>query len=384
MNYDEGDNCSLESCALGKRQHPGSNHWGAEIGGPAIVLLAIKGDPGADDKKADLLLEGNAKCFLRLMTEGWGDHGFFAEGDGCGTISSDTSFVPALQAWKIAGGKDFIAPRPNAQWMTLKWVMLTLPVKAAKPPFPIRGTYEHNVWARDGMSGSGTFCQGFGAIADSYEPALLWIYNRTFAELDAESGKPCDTASPYPHRAVLALVNWPFGGEEQNPGDVLPRAVEDKARAFYMFRNQWKDGNDIVVTALLKNSKGNYDVKAGPVMVFGLGAKMTFPNSFKGDPTYFAASATGGVVSTKDASLAVDFSRASGAEALIIMAEGGARPGKPGKDGGKAKTFFVEAGGKTFTLMALGNTPEPKAEGDKIVVGGQTISYDGSKVILDK
>jgi hypothetical protein len=319
MKYDEGPNMSLESCALGKRQHPGSNHWGAEIGGPAMVLLAIKGDAGADDKRVDQLLDGNAKCFVRLMTEGWGDHGFFAEGDGPGTISSDTSFVPALHCWKVAGGKDFITPRPNAQWMTLKWPMLT--VTSSKGPwFPTRGTYGHDVYARQGMSGSGTFCQGFGAIADEYKPALLWLYNHQFAEADQKAGAPFDTVSPYPHRAVMALVNWPFDLKEKDPGTVFPKAVEDKHFAFYMFRNRWQDENDVVVTALLKGAKGNYSVPGGQIMVRGFGKASTFPVTFTGAVTNFQAADAGGVVSTSGASLAVDFSGASGADAVIVLA----------------------------------------------------------------
>ncbi len=268
MNYNEGPNMSLAECALGKRQHPGSNHWGAEIGGPAMVLLAIKGEPGADDKKIDELLAGSEKCFLRQLNEGWGDHGFFAEGDGPGTISSDTSFVPALRAWQVAGGKDFVTPRPNAQWMTLKWVMLTLPGKeATKNSFPHRGTYDHNVYERRGMSGSGTFAQGFAAIADEYKPALLWTYNHCVSP-----GKPeYDGVNLYPHRSVYAFINWPLGTEEKNPGDVLPRAVEDKKMGFYMFRNRWQDENDIIVTRAAERFEGQ--LQRARRRHYGLGAR---------------------------------------------------------------------------------------------------------------
>ena len=189
------------------------------------MLLAIKGDPGADDKKVDELLDGNAKCFIRNMTEGFGDHGWFPEGDGPGAISSDTAFVTGLQAWRVAGGKDFVTPRPNAQWLTLKWLMGTVPTPVnvgQKPPFPTRGGYPHNVWARLGMSGSGTFSQGFGAIPDEYKPGLLWLYNHTFKEGDDKANAPCDTVSYYPARAVAALVNWPIGAQEKDPGTVMP------------------------------------------------------------------------------------------------------------------------------------------------------------------
>jgi hypothetical protein len=380
MKYDEGLHCSLAACAKGLRQHPGSNHWGAEIGGPAMLLLAIKGDPGADDKLIDTLLAENAKCFIRNLTQGFGDHGWFPEGDGPGTISSDTSFVPAIQAWRVAGGKDFVAPRPNAQWMTMKWVMQTVPVPVAvgqKPPFPIRGGYPHNVWARDGWSGSGAFCQGFGAITDAQKPALLWLYNHTFKAGDDKAGCPCDTVSPYPHRAVLALVNWPFGMAEENPAKVLPKAVEDKRWAFYAWRNKWEGPDDIVITALLKTSKGNGSVPGGEIMVIGLGKKMTFPVKVTGDPKFFAATATGGVVSTAAGSFGVDFSGASGADALLVLAG-------PVKGGKGLQT--IEAGKNTFTIVTLQKdaAPQARADGDNLVVGGQTVSYDGQKITFAK
>ncbi len=55
--------------------------------------------------------------------------------------------------------------------------------------------------------------------------------------------------------------------------------------------------------------------------------------------------------------------------------------------GSKAKTFTVNAGKTTFAILVLsadGQFPEPKADGDKVVVGGQTISYDGGKLALAK
>jgi hypothetical protein len=377
MSYDEGPHMSLESCALGKRQHPGSNHWGAQIGGPAMVLLAVKGDPGADEGKVNRLLAGSEKCFLRQLTEGWGDHGFFAEGDGPGAISSDTSFIPALQAWRIAGGKDFVAPRPNAAWMTLKWAMMSLP--GPKAAFPLRGTYGHNVWSRAGMSGSGTFAQGFGAIPEEAKPALLWTYNHTFKAAEDKDGKPCDTVSPYPHRAVLAFINWPIGMQEKNPAEYFPKAVEDKHFGFYMFRNRWQDENDIVVTALYKGARGNYSVPGGDIMVWGLGQKTAFPVKVTGEVKSFAPLKQGGVVSTSAGSLGVDFSGASGAEALIVLAG----PVQGDKSGGKAQT--ITAGKNTFTLMVLGKiSSEPKAEGDKLIVGGQSVSYDGEKLVFEK
>ena len=47
---------TLEFVASGGGYPPGSNHFGAYVGG-AIAALAIKGDPGANDSKLNKVLE---------------------------------------------------------------------------------------------------------------------------------------------------------------------------------------------------------------------------------------------------------------------------------------------------------------------------------------
>jgi len=371
QDYEKGTpHCNLDDLARGKRQHPGSNHWGAQIGGASLALLAIRGDPGVDAPHIEELLAANEKCIERQLATGWGDHGWFAEGDGPGAISSDTALVPALQAWRTAAGKDFITTHTAAQWMTLKWLMLTQIVpNPTKQNFPHRGVYDHNVWARRGLSGSGTFAQGFGAIADEFKPALLWMYNRTFKTADDIAGAPCDTVSPYPHRAVLALVNWPFGLTEKNPGEVLPRAVQDKAADFYMFRNRWADADDIIVTALLRASRGNYSVPGGDILVWGLGQKKTFPVRVTGTVKTFRATERGGGFSTSLGSFLVDF---SDHDALLVLT---------GPVQGNVKNR-LEAGGVCFTVMTLqkGAAPEPEVQGDKVVVGKRIISMENGQL----
>lgn len=374
QNYNQGQFMTLDELAQGKRHHPGSNHWGPQVGGGALALLAINGDPGVDQKKIDKLLEANAKAMIRHVTDGFGDHGFFAEGDGPGTIASDTAYVPALQAWKIAGGKDFITPRPNAQWLTLKWVMQTLPTLEGKPAFPKRGGYEHNVYSRTGMSGSGTFAQGFGAIPDDFKPALLWTYNHCVSPKEAEY----DLVNLYPHRAVLAFINWPFHLKEENPGKVMPKAVGDSTRAYYMFRNQWEGPDDILVTALFKNSKGFGSVPGGDILVWGLGKKTKFPVKVTGNPTAFHTHPDGGVVEMKGLSFGVDFSGKSGAPALLVLA---------GNVTGKVSgAHLLKTPEQTFTVMTLqkGEGPMPRVEDNAIRVGEQTIRWDGTKLVFGK
>ncbi|MEA3367154.1 MAG: hypothetical protein U9R68_03455, partial [Planctomycetota bacterium] len=292
LNYNEGKDCSLAELARGARHMPASNHWGMQVGGAALALLAIMNDPGVDMKQVAPLLQQSEKAMIRNMTEGFGDHGWFPEGDGTGSMSSQIAFIPALQAWRTAGGLDYITPRPNAPWMTLKWIFLTVP-RGGKMDFPSRGAYPHNVWDRDGISGAGYFCEGFGGVTAAQKPALLWFYNHHLRKADEAAGTPLDTPSPYPHHAVLTLVNWPFGMKEQNPAECLPRATGDTKYGFYMFRNRWKDASDIVISVQTNSTRGWHKANTtGAVEVWGLGKKTRWGNLRNG-LTYFRPAADG-------------------------------------------------------------------------------------------
>lgn len=376
QNYNEGKWLSLEELVRGARQNPGSNHWGMEVGGGAMAILAIMNDPGVDMKKIGPMLEASQKAMLRNMTEGFGDGGFFAEGDGTGSMSSHIVFLSALQTWKVAAGKDFYTPRPNAQWMALKWFFLTVP-KNGQMDFPKRGAYDHNIWARNDISGGGYFGIGFGLATPEQKAAILWFYNHCgLKQVDEKQSTPFDTPTPYPHLAIVPFVNWPFGIEERNPGEIIPHAYRDTKWGFYAWRNRWQDTDDVVISILTKTSKGNYSAKGEKSLtVWGLGKKTTWgtiTGGFTGD--YKPASDGSTVLTTGDGScLAIDFSKASGCDAMLVMTG----PGAP-------KENVVEAGGAAFSFLFLtkGETPKPVAAGNKVAVGRQTVCVENGCIVL--
>ena len=70
---------------------PGSNHFGMQIGGASLVLLAVTGERWADQRRIDTLLRVAEQSMVRNVSEGFGDGGFFAEADsasGCKTAIS--------------------------------------------------------------------------------------------------------------------------------------------------------------------------------------------------------------------------------------------------------------------------------------------------------
>jgi hypothetical protein len=371
--YNEGKFMSLEELAAGSRHKPESNHWGCQVGGALLALLAVQGDPGVDDARVAKLLDTAGKNIVRNVTQGFGDGGYFWEHAGPGQISSDTAFLPAVQAMKVAGGRDYIDPRPNVPMVTMIRVY-ELIRKGDGYAYPLRhpSSYGTQAFERDGLSRGGQVVQGFGVIPTSYRPALLWTYHNVL-EPDA-STRSLDLRSPYPHRPILALVNWPIGEKERNPAEILPRVLHDRLRNYVVFRNRWQDADDILVTGLW----GARNDGAEPVLVWGLGEQLAWGACVKAkESTLSGVKPDGsGVCRAGEASLAVDFSKASGADALLVMIGPGAGSAKPIRTP-KARSGSVDAGGTTYHYLALsaaGRFPEPTVDGSAIRFGQQTVT----------
>lgn len=389
-----GRKLTLENMARANGYPPGSNHYGAYIGGTGILVLAIMGDGGADDDRLAKVLATVEKNLATLLTRGFGDHGWFAEGTHPGRVSSNTGVVPLLQSLKLAGGRDYISARPNASWLTLRWVMEIVP-SGGKANIPHRGDYGGGVlYARAPMiSHAGEFSQGLGAVPPPLAPAVAWCYSR-FVEPGSQQ---VYDAIMYPHHAVYAFVNWPVDAagraKEQNPGEVMPRAVEDKIHGYYMFRSGWKDADDILVTALLgRGPRGYKRVEEQDVVVWGLGLRTTF-GTLSGQTVRYVTAEDGSAILTAQAgsapagTLAVDFSGTSGAPLLLVGVGPAFRAGREAAAGGaSAKFTSLTVGGRGVVVLTMqkGAAPAAKAEGGKLVIGGQTVSFDGEKLVLGR
>jgi hypothetical protein len=288
-------------------------------------------------------------------------------------MSSHIVFLTALQAWKNAVGKDFISPRPNAQMAVLKWVYLTVPRKSEMDFWPKRGGYPHNVWSRKGLSGGSYFGIGLGVVNDEQKAAMLWFYERALKDADARAGGPFDTVSPYPHHAVCSFVNWPLEVKPRNPAEVLPLAYRDTRYRLFAARNRWKDSDDVVVSVLTKNARGYIRAPADRgVHVAGLGKKFVWVK-LAGDAKHYRAEKDGSFsLTTADGTaFAVDFSKASGAETMLVTT-------------GSADGTRVKLGDRTLTFRFLAKTdePKPRVEGDAVVVGGLAVTLtDGNLAV---
>jgi len=382
--------CTLEHLAKGGKYPPGSNHFGAYLLGPGLAALTFRGDPGADDKQIDVLLATVEANLSRLLGGGFGDHGWFAEGTSCGRISANNGVLPLLQSLKIAGGKDYISPRPHGRYTVLHLMYTIVPTGKSmnesrgkyypvpsRARIPHRGDYGNdNLYERPIISHMGDFAQGMGAVLPREARAMAWIH-KNFVEL---SDQEKWNAPFYPHLAVYAFVNWP--DETTDPDEVLPRTMVDETHGYYVTRNRWQNRDDIVVTTLLK--RGPHCYKSGRVrrgtFVWGLGDRVVF-GGLEGKTSHYRSAPDGSMELADESgnALAVDFSSTSGAMAVVAVL-GKVKPARVGK----ARITELVVRGKPVTVMTLAADahPRPSVDGGMINVGGQRITVGEGKLTL--
>ena len=260
--------------------------------------------------------------------------------------------------------------------LTLKWIYQTI-VRGGKPDFwPIRGAYPHVVWERGDKSGAGYFAIGMGNVTDDQKSAMKWYYDKFLLGSDTREGFPYDTASRYPQISVCAFVNWPFDLAERNPAEVLPLCYRDSIKGFYAWRSRWQDENDIVISTLLSPTEGYMKSRAdGSLAIAAFGKKQNW-GKIGGATKYWWTSprGTASVLTTQDGTtLGVDFTKASGVDGLLVTNN---------IDGDNHADRQVKLGETTLYFLCLsggGRKPVVTVEGDKAVVGQQTISLkDGN------
>jgi len=385
--WGKADKNSLKAICLTPHQMPACNHWGSQLGA-GLVVLALLGDPGTDDTFLRSCLAAIEKNMIRGVTSGYGDGGFFSEGPGPAHMMANPGFVPLVQAFKVALGKDYITPRPNFAWMTLHWIMEVLPDSKGQPIYPCRkpSNYgnERMLDGNGGFSHGGWFSQGFGAIPEETKPALLWLYNHFAAAADKNRR---DTAN-YPHRAILALLNWPIGVPEKNPAEVLGRTSMDRLHGWYVFRNQWQGADDVVVSLWLGSGpQGNISAGGPDLLVWGMGERIRLASMPRCQTSYYRAEKDGsGVVSGGGYSIAVDFSGKCGAPVLVAVASEKDLGKYSEKNAGTtAKVTDLKAGTANFRVLTLsrGEAPAVNAGGDVAHIGGRTLSLVRGNLVME-
>ncbi|MCC5850154.1 MAG: hypothetical protein JJU29_18875 [Verrucomicrobia bacterium] len=376
------------------RHHPANNHWGSQIGGMGVALLAIRGDNGVDNALVEEYLEiilANARL---QVEEGFSPSGWHSEGTHPGRIPLYTGFSEFIQVARTALGLDYTTHSRTVQMMGMRWAYEIFGERG-QVRVPHHGDYgdDRLITGSPMLSQGGIFSKGMGMVTPEQRRALLWVYN-TFAEHE-NFPRPYDVGA-YPHRAIYAFLNWPIGEEPLNPAEVLPKVIDDTEKGYFLFRNRWQDNDDILVTVILGNAskRGFKHVSGGPTHVWGLGMRTRFSGFRNSALVSFQGYEDGsGVLVTHNGGnhtgMAVDFSRHSGAEAVIVKVGERAGTGTDevqGPNNASAIIQEIEANGRLYRIMTLqkGPPPELSVKDGWIRVGPQGFRFDGEKMEIEK
>ncbi len=357
---------------------PGSNHFGMQVGGATLALLAIKGEKWTDQKRVNKLLGIAEQSLVRNLTEGFGDGGFFAEGDGTGSMSSQITYLSAIKAMGNVLGKDYVnVERPNVRMLSLKWIYQTVTRNGTPDFWPVRGSYRQNVWSRQGLSGAGYFAIGMGAVSRKHRAAMKWYYNHFLAETDAPN-QPFDTASWYPHLAVSAFVNWPVTLEAVNPSEVLPLCYHDSKWGFYLWRNRWQDDDDTVISLLLNRTEGYggylFSEPDAKLHINSMGQHIQWGKSVPGPVRHWWSSPTGkrsSLTLSDGTCIAVDFSGVCGVDVMLVTTAQA-----------KGTTIRINNTPVTFYFPTSAEIPSIRTNGKTALIGKQQVSIRNGNLSL--
>ncbi len=128
-------------------------------------------------------------------------------------------------------------------------------------------------------------CAGFNFTPEEYKPALLWLWNE-MAGVDADD--PESYANLFEDQSlrnvIYTFVNYPLDArtgkssiEPVHPDESFPRTWQAIDKGLYVFRNQWRDTQDIVLQVYANElmSRGHGQPDAGGIRLHGLGREWT-------------------------------------------------------------------------------------------------------------
>ncbi|GDY13132.1 hypothetical protein LBMAG53_20100 [Planctomycetota bacterium] len=187
----------------------------------------------------------------------------------------DVTLPLAIQSLRVAGGVDLAKIQPKIQTLVDRLLWLAMPARCG---LQLVVPYDHAPMGsqhlnRIELAGGGQFVQAMGIASPDRRAALRWVYEhfcvstlgRDFPSSGVKDGQnDFDTVGPYPHRSMLALINWPFEEPARYPGEVLPAHVQvgstridSKAFSTLMMRNAWSGPDDILVAFMLTHDDPN-------------------------------------------------------------------------------------------------------------------------------
>ena len=205
------------------------------------------------------LADAGVRRYLRYAV---GEHGWGEEAEEDVNLAFQMGVFPFLQARRCVTGLD-MAPGSPAGWVLPLWVMRSV-VGRGEMDYPAYG----DAGTRR-VPHASVFPAGLSLVRADLRPAVLWMYDRLWgADGDGSFG------GELPLHFVQAFVNYPLGVKAAGPAGALPLALIDRRKGFCVFRNRFKDADDIVACVNLRSQQMDYHrPEGGGFRILGLGER---------------------------------------------------------------------------------------------------------------
>ncbi|MEL4896690.1 hypothetical protein [Crocosphaera sp. Alani8] len=360
------------------------SNWNARARGAAgLATLAILKD---SETNTEELLTIAKRNIVRYLDTAMGDNGFGTEGDHYTTEPFILTLFPFLTAYYHVKGENFVTENSNLAWLLPHYLIRIVPRDQG---YPIPSYGRHRIYPQGSL-----FAMGMDLVSPKFLPGVMWGFNNYWGEKGDKSLGIKNTLD-----AVFLLINYPRDLKIEHPSRIFNQVLKDDKKAFYVFRNRWKDQNDFVSSIYGKREHLNKSWSfpdGGSFRIWGLGENWAIAgesenkpeneniiiqeNSHKltMQPIYFESQKDGsGIVSlqAKDwlRSFAVDYSNVSGVPGLFVIAD-------EFKDNNKSHTWVMNTEGEVVINQ---NTFLVKRNGD-VSMKGTFVTPDNINLSYDK
>jgi hypothetical protein len=245
---------ALDTCPCVTRENLMAPYRRAAVarvrGSELLLMLAIDEEVQRPERYAAL-----QEILKEHLENGFGSTGFSPLGFWNADYSG-ISLAPAAYATHQAGAVSRTTALGNREWWRL--LMFTQPVDS-RVGGPRTGRDPEEMLPRNGW-----LSLLLPTVPSSDLSSYLWLYERLVGPRSA-SGQTAEGSLPFDSNeggAIWTLLYYPETSSATSPNERLPRMLADQQEGAVFFRSRWKDGNDVLVSALassqpiLRSSEG--------------------------------------------------------------------------------------------------------------------------------
>lgn len=190
----------------------------------------------------------------------FGDGGWQTEGEGY-TLYSCMLPLEYARAYERMYGAD-VSGGPDVSHFAPRYIMQTI--------FGGKRLVSQSFSLASGTMHSGHYARAFPLVPDEWKPAALWAWKKTMEPTNEGESRPKmrDLMT-----AIYTLLNYPTEMKAKNPGECMPLTWAATTKGGYIFRNRWRDIDDIVSQVFLKSEgEGGWShPDGGSIRIYGLG-----------------------------------------------------------------------------------------------------------------